>query len=222
MKSLLTTSFKDCHRRQWHSIRFAARIFWGRAIRVFRRPPLPLLPDARINLHLGCGSINHPAFINIDMAPLPHVHYIRPIDNLKIFRDRSVELIYACHCLEHYSHRDIANVLTEWYRVLKSNGRLRLSVPDFDCMVKIYAENDQNIDTVLNPLLGSHVNKYDIHKSAFTERSLRDQLTSAGFVAVTRWTPGSDELTSFNDWSARAISINGKDYNISLNLEAVK
>ena len=43
-----------------------------------------------------------------------------------------------------------------------------------------------------------------------------------GFLEVREWTPGSSELTTFDDWSTRKISINGKEYAISLNIEAIK
>ena len=222
MKRLFTAFFRDNYRRQWHSIRFAARICWGRTIRLFRRPPLPCLPDGRINLHLGCGVIDHPAFINIDMAPLPHVHYIRQIDNLNIFRDNSVDLVYACHCLEHFSHKQIPAILTEWRRVLKQGGILRLSVPDFDRLVQIYNDNHRDLDTILHPLLGSHADRFDVHKAVFNEKKLADMLMAAGFGTVGRWQPGASELTTFGDWSSKEAIINSKSHPVSLNMEAIK
>jgi predicted SAM-dependent methyltransferase len=55
-----------------------------------------------MRLHLGCGNINYPDFINVDLMPASHVHYVRGINNLKPFKNNSVDLIYACHCLEHF------------------------------------------------------------------------------------------------------------------------
>ena len=84
-----------------------------------------------MNLHLGCGTINHPKFINIDGIPKPHIHYIRSIDNLSNFSNNSVDLIYACHCLEHFPYHQIPGIISEWVRIMKKDSILRISVPDF-------------------------------------------------------------------------------------------
>src|SRR5205085_9397769 len=115
-------------------------------IRHFFRPPFPKLEDGVINLHLGCGSVNHPNFINIDGLPAPHVHYIRPIEDLSPFKDNSVDLVYACHCLEHFRYKKVPDVLSEWFRVLKKGGILRLSVPDFDLLLEIYKQQGRDIN----------------------------------------------------------------------------
>ena len=88
--------------------------------RQFFRPALPNIADKEVNLHLGCGSIDHSKFINIDGLPAAHVHYIRSLDNLSPFKNNSVNLIYASHCLEHFSHYRTSQVIAEWFRVLKA------------------------------------------------------------------------------------------------------
>jgi len=175
-----------------------------------------------VNLHLGCGSVVHADFINIDTIPGPHVHFVRKIDNLSIFADRSVDLVYACHCLEHFPYRNVPSVLREWFRVLKEGAILRLSVPDFDLLVQMYNQSNMDADMIAPPLMGGQGNKYDFHCSIFTEPSLSRLLTGAGFREVRRWEPGSSKLTSFDDWSSRRITLNNITFEISLNLEAVK
>ena len=189
--------------------------------RQFKRPPFPQTNEV-INIHLGCGSVNHPKFINIDVLDAPHIHYIRSIDNLSLFKKNTVNLIYACHCLEHFSHRKIPSVLKEWFRILEKDGILRLSVPNFDLMLDIYRENNNDIDTIIQPLMGGQNYKYNFHMTVFNQSSLEKILIQTGFKQVTEWQPGSSELTTFDDWSGRKIVINGKSYPISLNLEASK
>lgn len=174
-----------------------------------------------VRLHLGCGYVEHDSFINIDISPLHHVHYIQKIDKLTRFQDASVDLIYACHCLEHFSHRELPSILNEWKRVLKSDGVLRISVPDFDKLLIVY-KSTGFLDSILHPLLGSHDNKYDIHKSVFNKSLLEELFLSAGFSTVREWHPGTDYLTTFDDWSSKKIKVNGQEYSVSLNLEAVK
>ncbi|MBD2570586.1 class I SAM-dependent methyltransferase [Anabaena lutea] len=186
--------------------------------RQFSRPTLPV-DNKEINLHLGCGNIAHPKFINIDGRPAPHIHYVRAIDNLAPFKDNSVDLIYACHCLEHFSYNRVPLVISEWHRVLKDNGILRISVPDFDLLIKIYNDCDQNLDSIIGLLMGGQDYQFNFHKAAFNEASLRRLLLNAGFNEVRSWQPGSTELMTFNDWSGRLL---GGKYPVSLNLEAIK
>ncbi|MDR0975096.1 MAG: methyltransferase domain-containing protein [Ruminococcus sp.] len=70
-------------------------------------------------LHLGCGKRYMPGFIHIDFADFPHIDYRHDIKNLDMFEDNTVDEIYACHCLEHFSRKDVKSVLSEWYRVLR-------------------------------------------------------------------------------------------------------
>lgn len=164
-------------------------------------------------LHLGCGDLVHPQFTNIDIRPAPHIHYVREINDLSIFDDNSVELIYASHCLEHFSHREVPRVLKEWNRVLTKGGILRLGVPDFDAIVHMYRHYDNDVNKIMGRLMGGQDYEFNYHKVIFNRKSLENLLLQAGFDLVREWKPGSSDLTSFQDCSRSAIS---------LNLEAVK
>ncbi|HAA29480.1 MAG TPA: hypothetical protein DCE56_19530 [Cyanobacteria bacterium UBA8553] len=199
------------------------QITFEKVKRQFIRPPFPKLDKDEIFLHVGCGDVNHPNFINIDGLPAPHIHYIRAIDDLSPFTDGSVNLIYACHCLEHFPYySEVPKVLAEWYRVLKDGGTLRLSVPDFDLLLNIYRENGNDINTIIGSLMGGQDYKFNFHMAVFNRSSLESLLKSTGFKLVQEWQPGSGELTTFDDWSNRSILINNKYYPVSLNLQAIK
>jgi predicted SAM-dependent methyltransferase len=189
---------------------------------MIRPVPYPKTESGAIYLHLGCGNINHPKFVNVDLHPAPHVHHIRGIDDLSIFHNQSVKMIYACHCLEHFPHQRLFRVLKEWHRVLVSNGVLRLSVPDFDLLLEIYRNSGNDIRTILGPLMGGQTDIRDFHKSIFTRRSLEDLLSKSGFTNIRKWRPEEDELTPGTDYSTFTISVNNRPYPVSLNLEANK
>lgn len=195
----------------------------GRLHRCYSRPPQPRLPGGEVNLHLGCGEVNHPKFVNVDALPFPHVHYLQPVDRLPNFGDGSVNLVYASHCLEHFPHEETPRVLNEWFRVLKPGGILRLSVPDFDLLHDIYRDNDNEITFIIGPIMGSQDHKFNVHYTMFNRKSLERDLRRAGFREVREWEPGSSELTTFDDWSCRKVTTDGERwYALSLNLEAVK
>jgi predicted SAM-dependent methyltransferase len=210
------------YRELYDATLFRFKSLVGRLCRLFYRPALPSNEGNAVYLHLGCGPVNHPKFINIDLLPEPHIHYVRSVDNLSHFKDCSVDLIYASHCLEHFSFHIVPEILKEWYRVLRPNGILRLSSPDFDLLLKIYVENERDISSIINPLMGGQDSIYNYHKTIFNKASLTFLLKSAGFNKVSQWLPQSSELTTLDDWSARCIVINGREYPVSLNIEAVK
>jgi len=172
-------------------------------------------------VNLGCGLTNHPRFINIDGYPHPHIHYVSRIDRLSMFAHNSVDLIYASHCLEHFKYGEVDRVLDEWHRVIKPGGIIRLSVPDIDKLIDIY--NDTNDpDDIVPQLMGGQNNKYNYHYVVFNGLNLKKYLNRAGFVGVQEWIPGSCDLTTFDDFSVYHKVVNGKNYPISLNLEAKK
>lgn len=189
---------------------------------VIRKPSYPLNPDKKVLIHLGCGDINSPEFINIDSRYLSHIHHVRDVKDLSIFKDNFADFIYACHVLEHISHKDIDLVLMEWKRVLKPGGKLRISVPDFDMILEIYFETNKSIEEIIGPLMGAQDYKQNFHYSVFNHFFLSNHLKKVHFASIQNWDPSKVENHNFNDWSGVSFEINGKNFPISLNIEAVK
>ena len=210
------------YRDKYRNFRYSLRVAGSKLKRQFKRPPFPELESKEINLHLGCGSINHSKFINIDVIPEPHIHYIRSIDRLSPFSNESVDLIYASHCLEHFPHQQVPKVIREWFRVLKKDGLLRLSVPNFETILKIYYDNDKHCHKIIPYLMGAQNHEYNFHYTIFNYCSLKDILFQSGFSEVRVWQPNTCEYTTFHDTSALEISLNQVTYYISLNIEAIK
>lgn len=172
-------------------------------------------------VNLGCGTTSHPKFINVDGYPHNHVHYIHTIDKLPMFEDESIDLIYASHCLEHFKYRQIDSVLGNWSRKLKPGGVLRLSVPDLDKLLDIYHDT-RNPDNFVEQLMGGQDNRYNFHYAIFNRVNLDAHLLRAGLENIREWTPGADELSTFDDFSVYSKVVAGKTYSISMNIEATK
>ena len=108
-------------------------LFYWRMILGRRLRAMPVL-----RIHLGCGHINDPRFLNVDARPFPHVHYVTKSLLMSALPLGRAEMIYACHVFEHISHRMQMLVLKRWFALLKPGGELRLSVPDFEKLVDQY------------------------------------------------------------------------------------
>lgn len=137
----------------------------------------------KLKLHLGCGEKHLEGFVNIDCRKLESVDVVSDLEKLKKFEDNSAEIIYACHVLEHFSHRKTLGILKEWKRVLKNNGKLFLAVPDFKKLLIRFGLTGR-LNSILDPLFGAQNYKSNYHYAAFTFKHLKNILLEAGFKSV--------------------------------------
>lgn len=174
-------------------------------------------------LHIGCGKVYIPGFIHIDAMDYPHIDFKRTADDLSIFENESVDLIYACHILEHFKRNDVDRVLHEWFRVLKSDGVLRLSVPGFEELVTIYQKH-HDLDLILGPLVGGQTYLYNYHYMVYDFPTLSKRLKRIGFKIINRYDWRKTEHAGIDDYSQAYIPHMDKEHGlpVSLNVEAVK
>ena len=89
-----------------------------------------------IKINMGCGWRDFgKGWTHIDGGDYDHLNYDSITD--LVFKDDSVDLIYASHVIEYFDRWEVGELLTEWKRVLKPGGILRLAVPDFEAMAKL-------------------------------------------------------------------------------------
>jgi len=184
-------------------------------------PALPQNPDGRVYVHLGCGDIVSPEFINVDLYRAPHVHYVRDVSDLSVFPDNHADLVYACHLLEHIDRENLTRVLREWNRVLKPGGTLRLSVPDFDKLIATYQACGKDVESICAPLMGCWAG-YKPHCMIFNYQYLAHLMEVSGFSRIHPWDPSTSDHHDFEDWASRCIEVGARKFHISLNVEGVK
>lgn len=173
--------------------------------------------------HLGCGNKRLPGFVNIDCVLTDAVDVVDDISRLSTQQDGSAELIYACHCLEHFGRHEALSVLKCWNSKLTVGGTLRVAVPDFESVVAVFRKNSDVLQ-VLGLVCGGQRNEYDYHKIVFTFDSLSKLLTEAGFENVKRYDWRDTEHAHIDDYSQSYIPHMQKENGIlmSLNVEATK
>ncbi|MCL2074696.1 MAG: methyltransferase domain-containing protein [Marinilabiliaceae bacterium] len=107
-------------------------------------------------LNLGCGKKFHNSWVNVDMTS--NSKDVQTYNLLKgiPFSDNSFEVIYHSHFLEHLPKEKAADFIKECNRVLKTDGIIRVVVPDLENIVDEYKKFlKQNLE---NPNEMSEVN----------------------------------------------------------------
>ncbi len=78
-----------------------------------------------------CRILGDHRFVHHDLA------YSLPLN------DGVVDHVYSSHFVEHLFHKDADHLIAEAYRVLKPGGTLRISVPDLEYAVSLYASGNK-------------------------------------------------------------------------------
>lgn len=180
-------------------------------------------------VHLGCWHRFIPGFVHVDLCDFEHIDYKSTVDALPFFPDGSVDLLYASHVFEYFDAVQAPLVLKEWKRVLKKGGVIRLAVPNFPALAKVY-EMTGDISRVRGPLYGrmniaTQNGDYVLyHKTVYDEISLSKLLSDHGFVDVRFWNWRETEHADVDDHSQAYFPHMKKDDGllISLNIEATK
>lgn len=177
----------------------------------------------KVKLHLGCGEKHIPGFINVDIRKLEGVDLIDDIKKLSSFENDSIDLIYASHVLEHFSRFEYTKVLERWFQLLKRDGILRLSVPDFEKVTEHYIEN-KNLPILIGLLYGGQNYDQNYHYCIWDFKSLKNELHKVGFKTIEKYDWKTTEHSQIDDYSQSYLphmdKTNGKL--MSLNIEAIK
>jgi predicted SAM-dependent methyltransferase len=185
---------------------------------------LHVVAGEHLKLHVGCGDIRIPGFVNVDIDPaLSAVDVVDDAATLGRFAGGTAALIYACHVLEHFPHDEVPRVLRRWHTVLEAGGELRVSVPDIDRIVTIYQRNWDHFHTPphapwIGLIYGGQLDAHDFHKTGFNFVWMKHLLEDSGFVDV-------EEYPHAPHWlGVRDASLASEPFRefISLNVRATK
>ena len=184
-----------------------------------------------INLGSGSSYVNN--FINIDFFGNKMIDYGMDLRFPFKIESNSVNGIFSEHTFEHLSHLEVDNALSECYRILKAEAKIRIIVPDLSIFIERYCSNDdlwfQNWhDLVLKDPSRHYMKKYFtkmfainftasyyFHKSCWDFESLEKALSTHGFINIRKcdYNVGTPELLIDSDSDDRklvSIYIEGK------------
>ena len=187
-----------------------------------------------MNLHIGCGDKRIEGYLNIDVVKTSATDMVSDTMQLP-FDECSVDKIYACSMLEHFGRNDTmkffrntcwTDVVKYWYGLLKQDGILYISVPDFKAICQHYLETER-IEDILGLVVGGQKNEEDLHGMVFDMNYLKKRLEAIGFRKIEKYDWKSFEAfqdSDYDDYSASYIP--HKDFDrgrlMMLNLKVTK
>jgi len=139
--------------------------------------------------NLGCGNKKWDGWINVDLhSDIADIKCdLRKLEIASDFADA----VAAIHVLEHFYEWEVFDVLTEWKRILKPNGKMILELP---CMDKVFAYvhncvvNKQPLQPFMTLLAlygdPKHKQPAMCHKWGWFQEPLRQMLESVGMERI--------------------------------------
>jgi predicted SAM-dependent methyltransferase len=173
-----------------------------------------------LKFHVGCGKRFIPGFVHIDQADFPHIDYRQDIRGLRNFPDGCASLIYACQCITYFDRVEVMEVLAEWHRVLAPGGVLRLSVPNFAVLAKLYMAGFK-LDWFLGTLYGRWPDDkggFIYERTTYDEASMREVLEKLGFKDIRLWDWRETEHAHIDDFSQAYFPHMDKERGLLFNL----
>ena len=160
-----------------------------------------------LNLNLGCGTDIKPTtdqerWINIDIydrdpaQPWEYMKY--DIRNRLPFEMNTVDFIYACHCVEHFTRFEWAVMKKDWYRVLKGGGIIEVRCPDLEIACQKFATSEyryHGVVSIHDMIYGSQDVSWQMHHQGFDKGRISKELQDEGFSILECY----NTLPS-NDW----------------------
>ena len=146
-------------------------------------------------VEIGAGPHPQPGYIHVDVDPHAADLEVRAVAwDLPFPTDWATEIL-AIHSLEHIPPNRLHATLTEWHRVLRPNGILRVHVPNSPALMNVYvtastvAEKWRMSGALLGMYCGPDARGPDDltvpsdHQILFDREMLEASLLGAGFAA---------------------------------------
>jgi predicted SAM-dependent methyltransferase len=152
-------------------------------------------------LHIGCGGSLLEGWLNSDVAPYSSKVLQLDATTMFPFADETFAYVFSEHMIEHISYAGGSAMLSECYRVLRKNGKIRISTPDLRFLIDLYSENksplqQEYIKWASDSFIGAPyyddtfvINNFVRdwgHLLIYDEKTLRSSLGKAGFTDIVR------------------------------------
>ncbi len=133
-------------------------------------------------LNLGCGTSKITGVDNVDVDPLVKPDLVFDIKHVFPIEDATYDEVYLFHTIEHIEKRFHTQLFGEIRRVLKDDGKLTITYPEFYKIIQNWATNKNNERIFWeNTIFGRQNYASDYHVCAIDTLDFRQFLTERGF-----------------------------------------
>jgi predicted SAM-dependent methyltransferase len=148
------------------------------------------MSSQKTKLHLGCGTVYLPGYINIDypVGQQTSQHTLQtPVDlyadiTTLHYEANTVSEVRLHHVFEHFDRPTALGLLVEWYDWLTIDGLLMIETPDFDRCIKAYLlGNAGDKGKSLRHLFGSHDAHWAVHYDGWDKSKFITYLSAIGY-----------------------------------------
>ena len=170
-----------------------------------------------MKLHIG-GKEKKEGWSILNIQKNNNIDFVGDISDLSQFEDNSIDEIYASHVVEHVNQKNIKKTLSGIHRVLTTNGKFYISVPDMDVLCRIFISKEAPTKVkfhVMRMMFGGQIDEFDFHYFGWNLQFLKDYLSSAGFKKI-------EKVKFFSIFSDTSNYAPYNEVPISLNIIAYK
>ena len=153
-------------------------------------------------LHIGCGENILKDWLNSDF--FPNSDSVLHVDATETFPFENDELdyVFSEHMIEHISYSNGLSMLCECHRILRNNGKIRISTPNLPFLIDLYKDDKSELQKeyikwATDKFIKSATHYDDTfvinnfvrdwgHLFIYDEKTLRFSLERAGFKNIIR------------------------------------
>jgi predicted SAM-dependent methyltransferase len=166
-------------------------------------------------LHIGCGKILIENWLNADFDPKSKEVLNFDATTQHPFKSNIFDYIFSEHMIEHVTYPKGESMLFECFRILKPNGKIRISTPDLSFLIDLYRKEKseiqmdflkhstdkwipyatENLDTFV---INNYVRAWG-HSFIYDEKVLKSLFEKVGFVNISRFKVKESEDIQFQN-----------------------
>lgn len=179
-------------------------------------------------MYVGCGNHRLKYFDHVEINVMKQFknkgnvgtpEIIADITKKIPVQDNSYHMVFSRATLEHLTYPELINHLLECHRIIAPSGVIRMSVPDFDIMIKNYIEKSEDLEIAISESEIDPNLPIENHTDLFVSRvlyhdhyylhnfdTLSRALKKCGFSNIRRATPGDTIIASARSQLSEAES----------------
>mgnify|MGYP003394733203 CR=1 FL=1 len=152
-----------------------------------------------MKLNLGCGQEKLDGYINIDSEPLVKPDLVFDFVAAPLpYEKESIDEVVMFHTIEHIRKASHPLILKRIHHVLKPEGRLTISYPEFAECARRWLDNYKGERKYWEAtIFGRQLHPADTHLCAMDSNEFKMVLEENGFIAIAKFNePMPNEFSS--------------------------